>query len=123
VTDKKIWEWTPQGRRRRGRPRRTWSNNIKEAMAALMSKISRTLRGGEEVARNVRKGCRTLEGKKKTHYTSCRSRCYCFKLFPLMSSSCCTYFLCAAPANCFSFLMSFFVLWTDITRVLDRTAQ
>jgi hypothetical protein len=31
---KKIWEWTPHGRRRRGRPRRTWSNNIKEAMAA-----------------------------------------------------------------------------------------
>jgi hypothetical protein len=30
----KIWEWTPQGRRRRGRPRKTWSNNIKEAMAA-----------------------------------------------------------------------------------------
>jgi hypothetical protein len=30
---KKIWEWTPHGRRRRGRPRRTWSN-IKEAMAA-----------------------------------------------------------------------------------------
>jgi hypothetical protein len=31
---KKIWEWTLQGRRRRGRPRRTWSNNIKEALAA-----------------------------------------------------------------------------------------
>jgi hypothetical protein len=31
---KKIWEWTPHGRRRRGRPRRTWSNNIKEAMTA-----------------------------------------------------------------------------------------
>jgi hypothetical protein len=31
---KNIWEWTPRGRRRRGRPRRTWSNNIKEAMAA-----------------------------------------------------------------------------------------
>jgi hypothetical protein len=31
---KKIWEWTPHGRMRRGRPRRTWSNNIKEAMAA-----------------------------------------------------------------------------------------
>jgi hypothetical protein len=31
---KKIWEWTPQGRRRRGLPRRTWSNNIKEAMVA-----------------------------------------------------------------------------------------
>jgi hypothetical protein len=31
---KKIWEWTPHGRRRRGRPGRTWSNNIKEAMAA-----------------------------------------------------------------------------------------
>jgi hypothetical protein len=31
---KKIWECTPHGRRRRGRPRRTWSNNIKEAMAA-----------------------------------------------------------------------------------------
>jgi hypothetical protein len=28
----------------------------------LMSKISRTVRGGEEVARNVRKGCRTLDG-------------------------------------------------------------
>jgi hypothetical protein len=27
----------------------------------LMSKISRTIRGGEEVARNVCKGCRTLE--------------------------------------------------------------
>jgi hypothetical protein len=27
----------------------------------LMSKISRTVRGGEEVARNVRKGCRTLD--------------------------------------------------------------
>jgi hypothetical protein len=26
-----------------------------------MSKISRTVRGGEEVARNVRKGCRTLD--------------------------------------------------------------
>jgi hypothetical protein len=26
---KTIWEWTPHGRRRRGRPRRTWSNNIK----------------------------------------------------------------------------------------------
>jgi hypothetical protein len=31
---KKIWEWTPHGRRRRGRPRRTWSKNNKEAMAA-----------------------------------------------------------------------------------------
>jgi hypothetical protein len=31
---KKIWEWTPQGRRRRGRPRKNWSNNVKEAMAA-----------------------------------------------------------------------------------------
>jgi hypothetical protein len=31
---KKIWEWSPHGRRRRGRPLRTWSNNIKEAMAA-----------------------------------------------------------------------------------------
>jgi hypothetical protein len=31
---KKIWEWTPHGRRRRGRPGRTRSNNIKEAMAA-----------------------------------------------------------------------------------------
>jgi hypothetical protein len=31
---KKIWEWTPHGRRRRGRSRRTWSSNIKEAMAA-----------------------------------------------------------------------------------------
>jgi hypothetical protein len=30
---KKIWEWTPHGRRR-GRPRRTWFNNIKEAMTA-----------------------------------------------------------------------------------------
>jgi hypothetical protein len=27
----------------------------------LMSKISRTFGGGEEVARNVRKGCRTLD--------------------------------------------------------------
>jgi hypothetical protein len=27
----------------------------------LMIKISRTVRGGEEVARNVRKGCRTLD--------------------------------------------------------------
>jgi hypothetical protein len=27
----------------------------------LMSKISRTVRGGEEFARNVRKGCRTLD--------------------------------------------------------------
>jgi hypothetical protein len=27
----------------------------------LMNKISRTVRGGEEVARNVRKGCRTLD--------------------------------------------------------------
>jgi uncharacterized protein (DUF927 family) len=27
----------------------------------LMSKISRTIRGREEVARNVRKGCRTLD--------------------------------------------------------------
>jgi hypothetical protein len=27
----------------------------------LVSKISRTVRGGEEVARNVRKGCRTLD--------------------------------------------------------------
>jgi hypothetical protein len=27
----------------------------------LMSKISRTVRGGKEVARNVRKGCRTLD--------------------------------------------------------------
>jgi hypothetical protein len=27
----------------------------------LMSKIPRTVRGGEEVARNVRKGCRTLD--------------------------------------------------------------
>jgi hypothetical protein len=26
-----------------------------------MSKISRTVRGGKEVARNVRKGCRTLD--------------------------------------------------------------
>jgi hypothetical protein len=26
-----------------------------------MSKISRTVRGGEEVARNVRKGCRNLD--------------------------------------------------------------
>jgi hypothetical protein len=26
-----------------------------------MSKISRTVRGEEEVARNVRKGCRTLD--------------------------------------------------------------
>jgi hypothetical protein len=29
----------------------------------LISKISRTVRGGEEVARNVRKGCRTLDKK------------------------------------------------------------
>jgi hypothetical protein len=27
----------------------------------LMSKISRTVRGGREVARNARKGCRTLD--------------------------------------------------------------
>jgi hypothetical protein len=27
----------------------------------LTSKISRTVRGGEEVARNVRKGCRALD--------------------------------------------------------------
>jgi hypothetical protein len=27
----------------------------------LMNKISRTVRGGKEVARNVRKGCRTLD--------------------------------------------------------------
>jgi hypothetical protein len=27
----------------------------------LMSKISRTVRGGKEVARTVRKGCRTLD--------------------------------------------------------------
>jgi hypothetical protein len=27
----------------------------------LMSKIPRTVRDGEEVARNVRKGCRTLD--------------------------------------------------------------
>jgi hypothetical protein len=31
----------------------------------LMSKISRTVRGGEEVARNVRKGCRTLDEDKE----------------------------------------------------------
>jgi hypothetical protein len=30
-------------------------------MATLMSKISRTVRGGKEVARNIRKGCRTLD--------------------------------------------------------------
>jgi hypothetical protein len=30
----------------------------------LMSKIPRTVRGEEEVARNVRKGCRTLDEKK-----------------------------------------------------------
>jgi hypothetical protein len=33
--------------------RRPWQPGI------LMSKMSRTVRGGEEVARNVRKGCRT----------------------------------------------------------------
>jgi hypothetical protein len=34
-----------------------------------MSKISRTVRGGEEVVRNVRKGCRTLdeEGEEDDH--------------------------------------------------------
>jgi hypothetical protein len=32
----------------------------------LMSKISRTVRG-EEVARNVRKGCRTLDGGEKKY--------------------------------------------------------
>jgi hypothetical protein len=35
----------------------------------LMSKISRTVRGGKEVARNVRKRCRTLdEEEKKRRY-------------------------------------------------------
>jgi hypothetical protein len=32
-----------------------------------MSKISRTVRGGEEVARNVRKGCRTLDDDDETY--------------------------------------------------------
>jgi hypothetical protein len=31
----------------------------------LMSKISRTVRGGKEVARNIRKGCRTLDEENK----------------------------------------------------------
>jgi hypothetical protein len=35
--------------------KRPWQPGI------MMSKISRTVRGGEEVARNVRKGCRTLD--------------------------------------------------------------
>jgi hypothetical protein len=35
-----------------------------------MSKISRTVQGGEEVARNVRKGCRTLEEEKKMYHIS-----------------------------------------------------
>jgi hypothetical protein len=33
----------------------------------LMSKIYRTVRGGEEVARNVRKGCRTLDEEEVFH--------------------------------------------------------
>jgi hypothetical protein len=39
----------------------------------LMSKISRTVRGGEEVARNVRKGCRTLDEKKCSQKLSLRN--------------------------------------------------
>jgi hypothetical protein len=31
---KKIWEWTPQGRMRRGRPGRTWFSYVKESMVA-----------------------------------------------------------------------------------------
>jgi hypothetical protein len=59
---KKIWEWTPHGRRRRGRPRRTWSKNIKEAMSARdleqdIQDRSRWRRGCEK----RRKGCRTLD--------------------------------------------------------------
>jgi hypothetical protein len=61
---KKIWEWTPQGEGEEDNhegpglitSRRPWQPGT------LMSKISRTVRGGEEVVRNVRKGCRTLEG-------------------------------------------------------------
>jgi hypothetical protein len=60
---KTIWEWTKQGRRREDDhegpgpiiSRRAWQPGT------LMSKISRTVRGGEEVARNVRKVCRILE--------------------------------------------------------------
>jgi hypothetical protein len=33
----------------------------------LMSKISRTVRGGEEVVRNVRKGCRTLDEEEEKY--------------------------------------------------------
>jgi hypothetical protein len=33
----------------------------------LKSKTSRTVRGGEEVARNVRKGCRTLDEEEDDH--------------------------------------------------------
>jgi hypothetical protein len=66
---KKIWEWTPQGRRRDEGPgpitsRRPWQPGT------LMSKISRTVRGGEEVARNVRKGCRTLDEEEETELCS-----------------------------------------------------
>jgi hypothetical protein len=41
----------------------------------LMSKKSRTVRGGEEVARNFRKGCRTLDDDEGV--MSCdRDRCH-----------------------------------------------
>jgi hypothetical protein len=35
-----------------------------------MSKISRTVRGGEEVARNVRKGCRNLDEEEDNFTTT-----------------------------------------------------
>lgn len=31
---KKVWQWTPQGRRRRGRPVKTWSEGVQDAMTA-----------------------------------------------------------------------------------------
>ncbi|KAK4883930.1 hypothetical protein RN001_000201 [Aquatica leii] len=37
----KIWKWTPQGRRKRGRPTRTWFQEIQYAMA------TRDLRQGD----------------------------------------------------------------------------
>jgi hypothetical protein len=45
--------------------RRPWQQGT------LMSKISRTVRGGEEVARNVRKGCRTLDDEEETMRVLC----------------------------------------------------
>jgi hypothetical protein len=44
--------------------RRTWQPGT------WMSKISRTVRGGEQVARNVRKGCRTLDEEDTVYYYS-----------------------------------------------------